>query len=173
MIEDLGNIGDFVSGIAVLATLVYLSIQIRTNTNAINSASRERVASEYRDVLKPQADPLVVRAISNGLRNFPDISFEDKVHFHFQMNDESLFMQAAFASYETGQLEEETYHAYLANYASFVNTPGGKKWFEEVVRPIYTRGLVEAVDRRLLAGGLVDVLSLSVYQFVEEDARLS
>ena len=168
MIEALGNIGDFVSGIAVLATLVYLSIQIRTNTKAINSASRERVASDYRDVLKSQADPLVARSFGNGLRNFPDISHADKVHFHFQMNDESLFMQAAFASYETGQLEEETYRAYLANYASFVNTPGGKKWFEEVVRPIYTSGFVQAVDRRLLEGGLVDVLSLSVYQFGED-----
>ena len=138
MIEDLGNIGDFVSGMAVLATLVYLFIQIRTNTNATKTASRERVACDYRDVLKSQADPLVIRAISNGLRNFSDISFEDKVHF--QMNHESLFVQAAFVSYETGQLEEETYHACLANYASFVNTPGGKNGSKKLFAPSIREG---------------------------------
>lgn len=32
MLQELGNLGDFVGGIAVVATLVYLALQIRQNT---------------------------------------------------------------------------------------------------------------------------------------------
>lgn len=35
MLEDLGNLGDFLGGIAVIATLLYLAIQIRQNTRQI------------------------------------------------------------------------------------------------------------------------------------------
>ena len=35
MLEDLGNLGDFVGGVAVVITLIYLAIQIRHNTGAV------------------------------------------------------------------------------------------------------------------------------------------
>ena len=159
MIETLGNIGDFISGIAVLITLIYLSIQIRANTKAIHSASRERVAKEYREVLKHQADPDSVKAMARGFRSYPDISFEDMVLFGTRMHDESLFFQAVFAQFEAGHLEKETYQGYLDNYASAVSTTGGRKWYEECVKPIYIARMVEAVDQRLLEGNLFDLLS--------------
>ena len=39
-IQDLGSIGEFVAAIATVATLVYLAIQIRSNTAALRSESR-------------------------------------------------------------------------------------------------------------------------------------
>ena len=39
MLEALGNIGDFVGGIGVVATLVYLVIQIRQNTHQLEHNS--------------------------------------------------------------------------------------------------------------------------------------
>jgi hypothetical protein len=38
-IMELGAIGEFVDSIQVLATLIYLVIQVRQNTKGINSAS--------------------------------------------------------------------------------------------------------------------------------------
>ena len=32
MLDELGNIGDFLGGLAVVVTLVYLALQIRQNT---------------------------------------------------------------------------------------------------------------------------------------------
>ena len=39
MLEELGNLGDFIGGIAVLVTLVYLAIQIRQNTAQVKIGS--------------------------------------------------------------------------------------------------------------------------------------
>ncbi len=80
------------------------------------------------------------------------------------MNDEALFFQSTFASYESGQLEEETYQGYLSWFASVVVTPGGTYWWETVARPIYTPAMVEVVDRRIAEGSLHDIRILEQYR---------
>ena len=47
MIETLGNLGEFISGIAVLATLIYLSVQVRQNTKATKASSFHQVQREF------------------------------------------------------------------------------------------------------------------------------
>lgn len=47
--EALGNLGDFIGGLAVVVTLIYLAIQVRQNNLALHAASRQAVASGYRD----------------------------------------------------------------------------------------------------------------------------
>ena len=71
-----------------------------------------------------------------------------------------LFFQGAFALYESGQLEESTYRAYLDWFASIIATPGGAIWWETVGRPIWAPGMVTAVDERLAVGGLQDIRTL-------------
>lgn len=48
MLEALGNLGDFVGGIAVVATLIYLAVQVRQNTIQLRK-SIESARIEARD----------------------------------------------------------------------------------------------------------------------------
>ena len=43
MIENLGNIGDFIGGVGVFATLIYLATQIRQNTRSLRLASIQHI----------------------------------------------------------------------------------------------------------------------------------
>lgn len=162
-IEILGNIGDFLGGIAVLVTLIYLAIQIRGNTKAAQSENRARVAMEYMEVMEPESDPELARIFGDGLRHYPDLPREDLVRFGAYLNRQSLFFQAVYARFERGQLEQHTYNAYLDWYACLVATPGGARWFDDVVRPIYVYAMVDAVDSRIKEGGLFDVTLLPGY----------
>ncbi len=45
MIENLGNIGDFIGGVGVFATLVYLATQVRLNTSSHRLASIQQIIS--------------------------------------------------------------------------------------------------------------------------------
>lgn len=55
-LETLGNLGDFFGGIAVIATLIYLAVQIRANTQATQSENRAGVAREYREINQAEGD---------------------------------------------------------------------------------------------------------------------
>jgi len=45
-LETLGNIGDFLGGIAVIVSLLYLAVQIRQNTKAVRSSSYHQAAEQ-------------------------------------------------------------------------------------------------------------------------------
>jgi hypothetical protein len=132
MLEDLGNLGDFIGGIAVIVTLIYLALQIRHNTSAVHTASRQEIASGMRAAYRLFMDSNAARAYAEGVRKYPDMPFEERSLFGNMLTDHALFFQGAFALYESGQLEEETYRAYLDWFACNVATPGGVAWWEEV-----------------------------------------
>lgn len=160
ILETLGNLGDFIGGIAVVVTLIYLAIQIRHNTAALQTASRQAIAAGYRDSNRLRLDPRTALAWAKGLSSVSELPFEDRAIFGTVVNDEALFFQGAFALYESGQLEESTYKAYLDWFSSIVATPGGTVWWEEIGRPIFAPGMVAAVHQRLGAGDLHDIRQL-------------
>jgi hypothetical protein len=43
MIENLGNIGDFIGGVGVVITLIYLATQIRQNTRSLRLSSLQQI----------------------------------------------------------------------------------------------------------------------------------
>ena len=85
------------------------------------------------------------------------------------MSEHTLFFQSAFALYESGQLETETYHAYREWIAVFLATPGGSAWWEGA-RLVYASRVAEALDERLHRGGLANVLDFDGYRLDEEPA---
>ena len=160
MLEALGNIGDFVGGVAVIVTLIYLAMQIRQNTAALHAASRQEIASGFRDLNRFFLDPEVLEAYSKGLRKYPDMPFKQLGRFTTIITDHALFLQGALALYESGQLEKETFEAYLKFFACHIVTPGGAAWWEGIGRPFFVGGMVGVVDRRLAQGGLPDITQL-------------
>jgi hypothetical protein len=114
-------------------------------------------------------DPSIARTFSKGLSSFPKLPFDERSTFNALMNEHTLFFQSAFALYESGQLEDETYHAYLEWVASVLAAPGGSAWWA-TARPVYARRVVDAIDVRLKGGGLADVLGFDAYRLDEEPA---
>ena len=163
MIETLGNLGDFIGGIAVVITLMYLAIQIRQNTRAVRASSRQAVVDSYRTLNRLLIDPSVARSFSTGLTSYPNLPFEERSRFSALMNEHVLFFQSVLALFESGQLEDHTYNIYREWIATVIASPGGSAWWN-TVRPIYTNATVEALDERLKSGGLQDVLKFDAYR---------
>ena len=71
ILENLGNIGDFVGGLGVVATLIYLAIQIRQNTAALKTASRQDVTNGFREWVQLGIDPKNLEAFVAGMHQYP------------------------------------------------------------------------------------------------------
>ena len=166
MLDALGNIGDFVSGVAVLITLVYLATQVRQHTAVLRTASRQDLTSGYRAHNQHHLDPKVSEAYAVGLRNYLDMPPAQKRMFARAINDHALFLQTAFALYESGALGDENYSPYLTWFACQVATPGGAVWWK-ATRGFYNDGLVDSVESRLAAGDLPNALDVGFFAFDE------
>jgi hypothetical protein len=160
ILDALGNLGDFIGGLAVVVTLIYLSIQVRQNTSALRTASWQAVVSSYRENNRLRTHSSTALAWAKGLTAYPELPFEDRSLFGTVMVEEALCFQGAFALHTSGQLEESTYQSYLDWFASLVATPGGRVWWERVGRPVFVPVMVAAVDQRLATGGLHDIRNM-------------
>lgn len=170
ILEALGNLGDFIGGIAVVVTLVYLAIQVRQNTSALRTASWQAVVASYRENNRLRTHPPTALAWAKGLTGFPDLAFEDRNLFATVMVEEALCFQGAFALRKSGQLEDSTYQSYLDWFASVVATPGGRLWWESVGQPVFVPEMVAAVDQRLARGELHDIRSMPALELDEAPA---
>ncbi len=154
--EALGNLGDFVGGLAVIVTIFYLAYQLRQNTNALERASRQETQSEFRVFNRIFLDPDVAAAFAAGIRCYSDLPFEQRALFNSLSHELMLFFMGAFAQHETGALEEATFQSYRSFVSAWAATPGGGDWWEES-KLFYITPMVESVDARLAEGGLPDL----------------
>ena len=155
---------DLLSGVAVLITLIYLSAQVRQHTAALRTASRQDLSSGYRAHNQKHLDPQISEACAVGLRKYPEMPAAQKRLFARTMNDHALFLQTAFALYQSGALGDENYNPYLTWLACQLATPGGSAWWEET-KSFYNEALVESIDGRLAAGALPDPLEVGLFAF--------
>ena len=162
MFETLGNLGDFIGGLAVVISLLYLASQVRQNTREMRTASRREIVEAFRTYNRLFFEPGVNDAYMAGLRRYPDLSAEQHAMFSNLINDHALFFQGAFALHESGSLEDETYEAYLQFFTCHVATPGGAAWWSEI-SPLYPPRMVAAVGARLESDGVPDLLALDAF----------
>jgi hypothetical protein len=162
--EAMGNLGDFVGGVAVIITLLYLALQIRRNTASVRAASRQDVEESFRQWNRQiyETDGLA-EITQSGILQYPDMPQPDRMKYAAYLADHGLHFQGAFALYESGALEEETYNAYLDFFAAQLITPGGKAFWTEF-RSVFPARMSRAVDARIEAGGVPAVLELPSYQ---------
>jgi hypothetical protein len=169
MLEDLGNLGDFAGGIAVVVTLVYLASQIRQNTNAMRMTSQQEVAASAQRWVESTMDPNVRRAYAIGLRDFPDMTADEKGMFATVFSHHANHVQIVVALYQAGALDRETFVAHLTGLACHINTPGGARLWEEQ-RDYYPQRLVDALEERIVEGGLPEMLNNAFYQLDDRPA---
>ena len=73
-LEQLANLGEFVGGIAVIASIVYLAIQIKQNTRSVKSATLATNTSNWGSMLINLASDDKSEAYLNGIAGKEDIS---------------------------------------------------------------------------------------------------
>jgi len=125
---------------------------------------------DFRAVNAAGFDPEIANAFAIGLRHYPNMPFKEKGLFSVQLVNHMLTFQGIFAHYENGQLEDETYNAYLAFISGLVATPGGSRYFEEVGRLLLPGKMVVAVDE-CIAKGAFPEMPEKVYPMPDVDGQ--
>lgn len=169
-IQDIGSIGELLAAIATIATLFYLARQVQANTRQAQTASRVEITRDYRLVNAAGFDPEISRAFAIGLRHYPDMPYKENNLFGGFFSAHALHFQGVFAYYENGQLDEETYRAFLAFFSGLAATPGGSRWWEEVGRAVLPGKMIAAVDECIARGAFPELLE-KVYRMPDIDGQ--
>jgi len=129
-LEDLGNFGDFLGGIGVIVTLVYLAIQIRSNTQTVRAASLESVVNSHSQFLdRLAADPDLSRIWFSGLWQGADLSPEESQRLLYLLFSAVRRWESAFHNVRTGTIEHSSWAGLNAEYTSVFGSRGAaSRW---------------------------------------------
>lgn len=149
MLEDLGNIGEFVGALGVVISLVYLARQMHQNTLSVRAASFNSMIqnsirllehafrdSEFADFLaRAEADP---ETLTPAERVRWD-SYMTAVYRHFG----NLVYQS-----RVGALDEQMWRAYKQDLKHHLRTPSWAAWYDEH-KIVFSEALTEHVEQVL------------------------
>lgn len=128
MLEALGNIGDFVGGIAVIITLFYLAIQIRGNSRATRLAAMQSTMLAAQNIGKlPAQDRDLARVVRVGLTAPDKLDPDEFQQFRYYMLNMLRVHEDMFVQHQAGVIDDETWAARGESLRTLVSLPGGRR----------------------------------------------
>ncbi len=148
MIENLGNIGDLIGGVGVIATLIYLATQIRQNTNSHRMASIQQIISTS-------------VSISVGALAGPVPAIFAKCEKHDRLTEEEfaqflMYVWAAltnhwqiFHQYQNEMIDKEVLDTFMARLQGTMNMSVARAMWRSRIRDGFPADFQEYIQRQI------------------------
>lgn len=145
-LTQLADVGELVGGIAVVASLIYLALQIRQNTRTVRSATLHHNTDLWTSIFFRLAEPEFARAYVGGMSGQPDIRPFHFTQFFFICRAMFLAFENQYYQMRQGVLDAETYAGYERSIATqFVAFRGFRAWWQQS-RSVFSPAFVEHID---------------------------
>jgi hypothetical protein len=118
-IQDLGDIGDLIGGIAVVATLIYLAAQVRQNTAMITAQTVQASVDATQRVLLFRAEQPALRALFRKARTGENLTQDELEVLASYLQAVFMNFQARLMHHERGLFDQsvnESYELILRDY---------------------------------------------------------
>lgn len=128
MLDALGNIGDFVGGIAVIITLIYLAVQIRQNTRSTRLASMQSAMLAAQNVgILPAQNRELARVVRVGLTTPEELDDDEFQQFRYFLMSMLRVHEDMFVQHRAGVVDDETWLARASSLRTIFSMPGGRR----------------------------------------------
>lgn len=131
MLEALGNIGDFLGGIGVLVTLLYLANQIKNNSKSVSNAAAESVLQSMTASLQTAAsNPQISRVIALGQSDVDQLTDDEKTQFAFWLYGWFRVLERAYAHFRQGDVDTGEWEGHTRQMTSVMASVAVQQWWE-------------------------------------------
>jgi hypothetical protein len=148
MIAELGDIGDFIGGIGVVATLLYLALQIRQNSRTVKAASAQAVLSSLaQSISSMSASSAASRVAVLGQTDFKELSDDEQLQFAMWILGWFRVFEQAHHQYRAGVLDPIQWKGHATQMESTMQSAVVRRWWA-VRRPLFDpefRRFIEAL----------------------------
>ncbi len=150
-LEALGNLGDFIGGIAVVASLLYLAQQIRRNTASVQAAAIQTATQGFSDMLAWMAsDADLMRLFDEGCHDFDALSKPDRQRFAALMGVLMHTWENILTQTRMGFLPEGVWQGGLHRIRGTFALPGTVTWWQRGGRNVFNSELRAWVESEVI-----------------------
>ena len=158
-LTQLANLGEFIGGVAVLVTLVYLAVQVRQNTAQQSEGARaarlgatlstREAFSRFRHlVTQPHLSELFVR----GCESYRSLGEAERLQFRAIMEEYFFAYQSLWTQMDEGVLLNEAWDAQCGALRELLGAQGVSEWWNDRKR-LFEPTFVAALAVELRAPG--------------------
>ncbi|MFT7244264.1 MAG: hypothetical protein ACI82A_001614 [Candidatus Azotimanducaceae bacterium] len=124
--EAAGAVGEILSAIVVVATMFYLTTQIRQSQRSNQMVAASRV-TESADAWLGQLvrDKILNDIYQKGIRNYESLELSDRNRFDLLIMQLLRAIEGAWINQELGFLDQRVWYGYKITTQRVVGTPGG------------------------------------------------
>ena len=124
------SLTDAVGTIAVVLSLVYVGVQVRQNTSAIQTNTSQSVYTQYSDVIVPVLESeALAEVISRAGRAPESMSASDSIQYDMYLNLRINVLEAVYTNSEQGTLEVGMARGWLEGMGPWKCRPGGEEYW--------------------------------------------
>jgi hypothetical protein len=152
-LQDLANLGEFISSVAVILSLVYLAIQVRQNTASIRTENFARALeriSAMQSVLFENGE--LARLQAQGVLDPSTLTREERLQLTWWLSEAFGAFEFMFHQAESGALPDEVWGRWSATTAWWASFPGVQAWWQARPTP-FSQSFTSFVDALVRDGG--------------------
>ncbi len=129
-LNQLANIGEFVGGIAVIASLLYLGFQVRQGTALSRAATTSDSLNQSASFSQAMAlDKEACAMFFRGLADPEDLEEDEKAQFFFVMMAFMRRYENSAYQFHQGLLPESAWVGFYGNLVNLAPRPGFVRWW--------------------------------------------
>ncbi|MDH5311032.1 MAG: hypothetical protein OEY08_13845 [Gammaproteobacteria bacterium] len=130
-LESLANLGEIVGAAAVVASLLYLAVQVRQGTRAQRTENYARALDRLSAVQSALGqDPELSLIYSRGVQDPSRLTALEKIRFTWTAYEAFDAFEFMFQTHQTGELPDEVWRRWSTTIAWWLSFPGVQVWWQ-------------------------------------------
>ena len=144
--DALAAIAESVGAVGVVATLVYLAVQIRSNTKAVRAATYDSVVSQFRDWNAPnRTSPELSAQFAIQIEEIDKLDEQSRQHATHVFFDLLKLAENLHYQYRMGMIDASLWSGWENFFHHYLGSPG-MTWYWERRRDFCNPEFAEWVD---------------------------
>ena len=136
-LSELANLGEFIGGIAVLVTLIYLAVQVRQVKLTVRNAPLDETAHSWRDALNLLMNNMDLFLRGGGGDESAPLSARETLKYWMMINQLFAYFENFNAKYRDGIIDKAEWERVNRIMVFYLAWPGMAEWWPNN-RAMYT-----------------------------------
>ena len=130
-LQELAQIGEFLGGLSVLLTMIYLAVQIRGNTKAIRSSSAQQTHDAIVSIYTLMgSDSAANRILRLGTEDLAALTDNESGQFYALMTAAMFMSQNLLYQDKAGSSDHDMANSFLIGFSSNFHQKGFQAYWE-------------------------------------------
>jgi hypothetical protein len=138
-LQNLANLGEFISGLVVIISLAYLAVQVKQNTQSLHTDNYGRALDRISAMQSQMSrDGQVTLLFSKGLVDPSSLSAQERIPFTWMAYEAFGAFEFMFHQAQSRAIPGEVWERWSATTAWWLSFPGVRAWWAARPAPFST-----------------------------------